>query len=59
MKYGSHLLHVDSQESERLVTRIGVSEDIGHAFENAWVGTIEVTYCSEIGRWVMTAVTSY
>ena len=59
VKYGSHLLHVDSQESERLVTRIGVSEDIGHAFENAWVGTIEVTYCSEIGRWVMTAVTSY
>ena len=59
VKYGSHLLHVDSQESERLVTRIGISEDIGHAFENAWVGTIEVTYCSEIGRWVMTAVTSY
>ena len=59
VKYGSHLLHVDSQESERLVTRIGVSEEIGHAFENAWVGTIEVTYCSEIERWVMTAVTSY
>ena len=54
VKYGSHLLHVDSQESERLVTRIGVSEAIGHAFENNNIGTIEVTYCAIIGRWVLT-----
>lgn len=54
VKYGSHLLHVDSQESERLVTRIGVSEGIGHAFENSNIGTIEVTYCAIIGRWVLT-----
>jgi hypothetical protein len=54
VKFGSHLLHVDSQESERLVTRIGVSEGIGHAFENNNIGTIEVTYCAIIGRWVLT-----
>lgn len=54
VKYGSHLLHVDSQESERLVTRIGVSEGIGHAFENNNIGTIEVTYCATLGKWVLT-----
>lgn len=54
VKYGIHLLHVDSQESERLVIRIGVSVAIGHAFENSNIGTIEVTYCAALGKWVLT-----
>ena len=54
IKYGQHVLHVDSQETSRKVTRIGVSTAIGHAFENANIGTIEVTYCAALSEWILT-----
>lgn len=58
VKFGSHLLHIDSQD-DRKVTLIGVSVAVGHAFENSFVGTIEVTYSQSIGGWIMTATRSY
>ena len=54
IKYGSHMLHVDSKNSSNLVTRIGVSTDYGHGFSASERGTIEVTFCKEIDEWVLT-----